>query len=101
MRQITADVNKYLKFANRKGEDPVWVDLLDAAKVTDYPDTLEKMGACGPAGQLTKLDRIEHGLRFIRLKLAPKDVELAHQCNVMQEKIKQWKGTIRPAKKMQ
>ena len=28
-------------------------------------------------------------------------MELAHQCNVMQEKIKQWKGTIRPAKKMQ
>ena len=34
-RQITADLNN-LKFATPKVENPVWLDLLDAAKVSDY-----------------------------------------------------------------
>jgi len=42
VRQIVADVNKFLKFARRKAEDPVWMDILDDGKVTEYLDQLEK-----------------------------------------------------------
>ena len=51
---------------------------------------------------MTKLDRIVHGLRYLRLRVAgEEDAGLAHRCNIMQERLKQWKATIRPAKKLQ
>ena len=102
VKQITTDLKKFLKFARPRGKDPIWVDLLSEQKVREYIDTLESCGACGPAGQLTKLDRIIHGLRYLRLRVAgEEDSGLAHRCNIMQERLKQWKATIRPAKKLQ
>lgn len=101
--QITADINKFLKFAHPETGDPIWLvnDLLDSAKASAYLDYLEVTGACGPAGQLTKLDCIQHGIRYICLKLSPSDAELVHRCNIMEEQVKRWKSTIRPARKLQ
>lgn len=48
--QITADLNKHLKFARPKSDDPVWLDLLDEGKVSGYLDTPCKR--LGPEGQL-------------------------------------------------
>ena len=42
-----------------------------------------------------------HGLRFIRLVLAGEDAALSHRCNTMEERVRQWKATLRPAKKLQ
>lgn len=99
MAQIRADVSKFIKFARPTASDPVWQDLLDDGKVSAYLDFLQDSGACGPAGQLTKLDHIQHGLRYLRLKLHPADTTIGHQTAIMEERIKQWKTTIRPAKK--
>ena len=51
--------------------------------------------------QLTKLDHIQHRIRYISLKLSPINSELAHRCNIMEERVKRWKSTIRPTKKLQ
>jgi len=45
--QITTDINKFLKFAHPDTDDPIWLDLLDAAKVSAYLDYLEATCACG------------------------------------------------------
>ena len=45
--QITADINKFLKFVHPDTDDPIWLDLLDAAKASAYLDYLEAIGACG------------------------------------------------------
>ena len=42
-----------------------------------------------------------HGLRFIRLVLAGEDAALSHRCNTIEERVRQWKATLRPAKKLQ
>lgn len=49
--QIMADVNKYLRFAHPEGDDPEWLDLLDALKVSAYIGTLESTSACVPAAR--------------------------------------------------
>ena len=101
VQQITVDLNKVLRFCRPKGKAPVWSDLLDEEKVRRYLDLLEESGACGLSGQLTKLDRLVHGLRFLRLRVAGDDAMLTHRCNQMEERIKAWKATIRPQRKLQ
>ena len=64
-------------------------------------DHLQESGACGLSGQLTKLDRLVHGLRFLRLRVAGDDTLLTHHCGQMEERIKAWKATIRPQRKLQ
>ena len=80
-KQITADVNKFLKFACPKGKDLMWVDLLNEQMVRRYIDMLNTPTARGPSGQLSKLDQITHALRYLRLRMAGQ--EDASLCNVM------------------
>ncbi len=95
VQQITVDLNK-VRFCRPKGKAPIWSDLLNQVKVRRYLDLLEDTGACGLSGQLTKLGRLVHGLRFLRLRVAGDDAMLTHRCNQMEERIKAWKATIRP-----
>ena len=101
VQQITADLNKVLRFCRPRGKNPVWIDLVDQEKVRRYVDHLQESGACGLSGQLTKLDRLVHGLRFLRLRVAGDDTVLTHRCGQMEERIKAWKATIRPQRKLQ
>jgi len=98
--QISADVSKFLKFARPTASDPVWQDLLDDGKVSAYLDFLQDswcLWASWPvdkAGPHTTWPQV----------LAPQDppsqiLPLATQTAIMEERIKQWKTTIRPAKK--
>ena len=102
VKQIAANVSKFLKYAHPKASDPVWVDLLDSSKLSQYIDELEASGTCGPSGQLGKMDHMVHGLRYLRLKVAGEEnAGLAHRCNIMEERITRWKAAIRPAQKLQ
>ena len=66
--QIATDVSKYLRYVHPARENPNWLDLLDAKKLRDYLNMLDESGACGVNGQLTKLDRILNGIRYIRIE---------------------------------
>ncbi len=102
MKQITADLNKFLRYARPGSKEPMWVDLLDRSKVQKCLDMLTTSGACGLSGQLTKLNRFTHGLRYIRLRVAGnEDASLAQRCNVMEERLRQWRATIRPTRALQ
>ena len=55
-KTMCKEVSKVLRYARPEG-DLVWNDLLEPAKVSDYIDYFVQSGACGPLGQLNKLDR--------------------------------------------
>ena len=99
--QVATDVSKYLKYASPSSDNPNWLLLLDNRKARGYIDMLNDTGACGASGQLTKLDRLLHALRYLRLEVAADDADIKHRCDIMEERLRQWKAAIRPQKKLQ
>lgn len=84
VQQITTDLNKMLRFCRPEGKKLVWTDLLNHNRIRQYIDLLQSRGACGLSGQLTKLDQLIHGLRYLR-------------CDHMEERATRCKSAIRPA----
>ena len=99
--QVATDVSKYLKYARPSSDHPNWFDLLDDRKARAYLDMLNNTGACGASGQLTKIDRLLHALRYMRLEVAVDNAGVKHRCDIMEERLGQWKAGIRPEKKLQ
>lgn len=93
-------MSKYLKYASPFSDNPNWLLLLDNRKARGYIDMLNDTGACGASGQLTKLDRLLHAVRYLRLEAAD-DADIKHRCDIMEERLRQWKAAIRPQKKLQ
>lgn len=77
---ICKEVCKFLRYARPEG-DLVWNDLLDPAKVSDYIGYLEQSGACGPSGQLSKLDRLVHGKCYLKYKVPTAKITCLHKVN--------------------
>ena len=99
--QVATDVSKYLKYARPSSDHPNWFDLLDDRKARAYLDMLNNTGACGASGQLTKIDRLLHALRYLRLEVAVDNAGVKYRSDIMEERLGQWKAAIRPEKKLQ
>lgn len=77
--QVATDVSKYLKYASPSSDNPNWLLLLDNRKARGYINMLNDTGACGASGQLTKLDRLLHTLRYLRLEVAARGLGSGRQ----------------------
>lgn len=88
--QCTVDLSKYLYFATKTLN---WQHLLDAPQIERYLARLNADGINFPE-QLTKLQRIGYGIKFLLLKTDVDDSQI-NQLTLMQARLKSWETVIR------
>lgn len=96
-RAVATDVSKFLKFTSP--EKPNWQDLLVPPKVRSYLDHLKDSGMCGVDGLLTKLQRFEMGIKFVKLELLAEDDQAGYlRCQRATDRYSDWRASLQPEK---
>ena len=96
---MATDVSKFLKFACGDCPTPDWSRLADRDQLLAFHEKVVKSG-CGAAGQLSKLESLEAGLRFLRVDVLADDrgSHVFQKAQQASESIAGWKATIRKEK---
>lgn len=100
-KAVATEISKYLKYAMPEAATPKWEPITAHRKLMAYLDKMKQEGHCGPEGQLRFLDSVNHALRYAQCMIfGEEDAQLHVRCAQIEQRIKNWKTTLRKGKRL-